>query len=81
MRIDDGPFLDLFNQEITVGSKLLVPLNNRIRVCKVVKLNVKTIGVKQVDFEKGFMHRVLPADTVLLSGEDLTVLALKGLNL
>lgn len=69
---------DLFNQPISIGSKLLVPINNRIRVCEVVKANRKTIVVKELAYRNGTEIRTLPNDTVMLSGEDLTVLALRG---
>jgi hypothetical protein len=69
---------DLFNQPIIVGSKLLVPLNNRIRVCEVVRMNKNTVVVTEVNFVNGTPVRANPKDTVVLSGEDLTVLALRG---
>lgn len=75
---EDGVHYDLFNQPILLNSKLLASLHGRIKVCKVVKLNRKTIIVKDVSLKNGHEHRVAPESTVLLSGEDIVILTLKG---
>lgn len=76
------PFVDFFNQPIGLDSKLLVPVSGRLKVCSVVKLNRKSIVVKELDFKDGGPIRATPKHTVLLSGEEMTLLALlKGYQL
>lgn len=75
-------FLDYFNQPIHEGTKVLATLSNRLKICSVVKLNRMTIVVKDLEFKNGADTRVLPENTVVVSGEDLSALALrKGLKL
>jgi hypothetical protein len=75
---DEEAHYDLFNQLIPLDARILASIHGRIKVCKVVKLNRKTIVVKEVTLKNGHEHRVVPDTTVLLSGEDLTILTLKG---
>jgi len=75
-------YVDYFNQPITENSKLLVSVSGRLKICKVIKMNRKSIVVAEVDFKNGGPIRITPENTVVLSGEELTVLALrKGLQL
>lgn len=78
---DNHQPVDYFNQPITTKSKLLVPINGRIRLCSVLKINSKSIVVKQVNYETTKEIRIIPTDTVALTDEDLTCLTLrKGLR-
>lgn len=75
-------FVDYFNQPITEKSKLLVVVSGRLKVCSVVKMNRKSIVVREVEFKNGGSIRTMPENTVVLSGEEMTVLAIrKGLQL
>ena len=75
-------YVDFFNQPITEKSKLLVAVSGRMKICKVVKMNRKSIVVTELDFKNGGPIRTTPENTVVLSGEELTVLAIrKGLQL
>ena len=75
-------YVDFFNQPITLNSKLLVPVNGRMKLCAVTKLNRKSLVVRELEFKNGGPIRTRPYDTVVLNGEDLTALALrKGLQL
>lgn len=78
----DTEYTDFFNQPITEKSRLLVAVNGRLKVCKVVKMNKKSIVVTELDFKNGGPIRTTPENTVVLDGEELTVLALrKGFKL
>lgn len=78
----DTEYVDYFNQPITETSKLLVAVSGRLKICKVVKMNRKSIVVTELDFKNGGPIRTTPQNTVVLSGEELTVLALRrGLQL
>ena len=75
-------YVDYFNQVITEKSKLLVAVSGKLKICKVVKMNRKSIVVTELDFKNGGPIRTTPENTVVLSGEELTVLALRrGLKL
>lgn len=75
-------FVDYFNQPITEKSKLLVAISGRLKLCSVTKFNIKTIVVKRLDCINGRPIRTTPENTVVVSGEDLTVLAIrKGIPL
>jgi len=74
---EGSEFTDFFNQPITEKSKLLVPISGRLRVSNVVKMNKNTIGVSEVNYMNGKVHRIYPGDTVVLSGEDLTCYILR----
>lgn len=75
-------YVDFFNQPITEKSKLLVAVSGRMKICKVVKMNRKSIVVTELYFKNGGPIRTTPENTVVLSGEELTALALrKGLQL
>jgi hypothetical protein len=75
-------YVDFFNQPITEKSRLLVAVSGRMKICKVVKMNRKSIVVTELDFKNGGPIRTTPENTVVLSGEELTVLAIrKGLQL
>ena len=74
--------VDYFNQPITENSKLLVAVNNRLKICKVVKINRKSIVVTELDFKNGKPIRTTSENLVVLNNEELTVLAIrKGLQL
>lgn len=75
-------FVDFFNQPITEKSKLLVAVNGKMKICKVVKMNRKSIVVTEVNFINGGPIRTTPENTVVLSSEELMVLAIRrGLQL
>ena len=75
-------YVDYFNQPITEKSKLLVAVSGRLKLCKVIKINRKSIVVSELDFRNGGPIRITPENTVVLSGEELTVLAIrKGIQL
>jgi hypothetical protein len=78
----NAEYVDFFNQPITEKSKLLVAVSGKMKICKVVKMNRKSIVVTELDFKNGDPIRTTPENTVVLSGEELTVLAIrKGLQL
>lgn len=70
-------YVDYFNQVITEKSKLLVAVSGKLKICKVIKMNRKSIVVSELDFKNGGPIRTTPENTVVLSGEELTVLALR----
>lgn len=74
--------IDYFNQPITENSKLLVPVGGVLKVCYIVRMNRKTIVVKDLNYKNGMPIRTTAEQTIVLSGEDMTVLAMrKGLRL
>lgn len=75
-------FVDYFNQPITEKSKLLVPVSGRLKLCAITKMNRKSLTVRELEFKNGGPIRAYPKDTVVISGEDLTLLAIrKGYSL
>ncbi len=79
---ENKDFVDYFNQPITDKSKLLVAVSGRLKLCAVTRMNRKTIVVRELDFKNGGPIRTTPEACVVVSGEDLTVLAIrKGLQL
>ena len=82
MTLEKDLLVDYFNQPITEKSTLLVAVSGRLKICSVAKLNKKSVSVNDLDFKNGSLIRAYPENTVVLSGEELTVLALrKGLQL
>jgi len=80
--MENDAFTDYFNQPITEKSTLLVAVSGRLKLCSVIKMNRKTIVVRELDFKNGGPIRTSPENTVVMSGEELTLLALrKGLQL
>jgi hypothetical protein len=74
----ENDFTDIMNQPIIIDAKALCPLNNRLRICRVVKINKKSVMVKQIDFENGKSYRLFPKDIFILPSEDLVTLTLVG---
>jgi hypothetical protein len=78
----DQTYVDFFGQPITEKSKLLVAVSGKLKICSVIKMNRKSIVVTEVAFRNGGPIRTIPENTILLSKEELSFIALReGLRL
>ncbi len=75
---EEAIFTDFFGQEIKANSKLIIPIKERLKLCRIIKFNANSLIVTEVAYEKGKQYRILPTNTIVLAGEDLTVFTLLG---
>jgi hypothetical protein len=75
---NSNELLDYFNQPIQIDSVLLVAVKDRIKVCRIIKFNDRTLVVKEIDSYKPRTHRINPINSIILQGEELLLFKLRG---